>query len=286
MLGAIRPTGSGGGGAVASVFGRSGTVTAASNDYTAAQITGLGASAGAFTITPGSTQTLIATSTIAPNAGTIPLTAASAITLTSNPQVSAGANGQRLTLINISGNAITFANSNGLILGQSYVLYGGRAIELIYSTAFSSWLIEGVIPESVALTGVPTAPTSAWNTNSTQIATTAQVFNHLYNHDLPGWRALSLTANWVNFGAPFAIPAVKRVGRDLIFIQGVVNVSGSYNSTIATLPVDCRPSSTVSLPSNSAAGAGQFQVSNSGVITSGATLSVGQFQVISACYSL
>jgi hypothetical protein len=268
------------------VFGRSGAVVSANTDYAASQIAGLGASAGVLTITPGATQTLTAASTIAPNAGTIPIAATSAITLTSNPQIGAGANGQQITLMNIGNNPITFANGNGLILGQNHVLYGGRTIQLIYSTAFSSWLIEGIIPESVALTGVPTAPTAAWNANSTQIATTAQVFNHLYNHDAPGWRPLALTANWSSLGSPFPVPAIKRVGRDLVFIQGVIQVAGSYSNTIATLPVDCRPANNINLIGFTSTGAGQLSIASTGSFVNATTLAVGQFQVITACYSL
>jgi hypothetical protein len=268
------------------VFGRSGAVIAANNDYAASQIAGLGASAGALTITPGSTQTLTAASTIAPNAGTIPITASTAIALTSNPQISAGANGQRITLVNIGSNAITLANGNGLILGQSHILYGGRTIQLIYSTSFSSWLIEGIIPESVALTGIPTAPTASWNTNSTQIATTAQVFNHLYNHDAPGWRTLTLTANWANIGGQFPIASIKRIGRDIVFIRGIVTVAGSYGPTISTIPVDCRPSATVDLIGYTSVGAGQLTISSSGIFDSATALAPNQYQTISASYLL
>jgi hypothetical protein len=286
MLGAIRPTGSGGGGAVASVFGRSGAVIAANNDYAASQIAGLGASAGALTITPGTTQTLTAASTIAPNAGVIPIASTSAITLTSNPQIGAGANGQQVTLINIGNNPITLANGNGLILGQSHILYGGRSIQLVYSTAFSSWLVEGIIPESVALTGAPTAPTAAWNTNSDQIATTAQVFNHLYSHDAPGWRPLTLTANWVNFGGAYPAASIKRIGRDMVFIRGVVNVSGSYAGTITTIPVDCRPPAQLIFSNASSVSSGQLLVTTAGNIIGATTLAVGQYQSICVSYSL
>jgi hypothetical protein len=286
MLGAIRPTGSGGGGAVASVFGRSGAVVAGTNDYSASQIAGFGGSAAAIVMTPGTTQTLTAASSIAPSAGIIPITSTSPITLTSNPQITAGTNGQRTTVVNVGTNAITLVNGSGLIIGQNHIMYGGRAIGLIYLSTYSSWVLDEMIPESLALTGVPTAPTAAWNANSTQIATTAQVFDHLYNHDAPGWRNLSLTANWSSFGAPFAVPAVKRVGRDLISIRGVVVVAGSYAATIATLPVDCRPSSSFNVPIFSSAGIGQITIASSGVITNATTLSVGQFQHIQCSFSL
>lgn len=286
MLGAIRPTGSGGGGAVASVFGRSGAVVAASNDYSASQIAGLGGGAGALVVTPSATQTLTAASSIAANAGTVAITAASPITLASNPQVSAGGNGQRVAIVNTGTNAITLVNGNGLILGQNYVLYGGKSIVLIYLDTYSSWIIEGLIPESVALTGVPTAPTAAWNANSTQIATTAQVFNALYNHDAPGWRSLTLTSNWANFGSGFPGAAIKRVGRDLVFLRGVLAVSGSYGAAIATIPTDCRPSVPTNLVTFCTAGACQITITPAGSLESTVSMAVGSFQTIGAAYCL
>lgn len=176
MLGAIRPDGSGGGGgAVASVFGRTGSVVAASGDYSVSQIGGLGASAAPLLLTPAASQTLTAASSITPNGAIKPITAASAITLTSNPQITAGTNGQRIEIVNVGSNAITFATGNGLLIPQSFPLYPGRSVGFVYSSTFSSWILSGVIPESLAITGAPTAPTAGLNTNSTQLATTAYV---------------------------------------------------------------------------------------------------------------
>ena len=56
---------------------------------------------------PSATQTLIATSSIACTAGLVPITSASNITLTSNPQISTGLNGQKITLVNTGSFAIT-----------------------------------------------------------------------------------------------------------------------------------------------------------------------------------
>lgn len=290
MLGAIRPGagggGGGGGGAVASVFGRSGAVTANTNDYSAAQIAGLGGGVGAVVITPASTQALTASSTIAASAGTVPISAASAITLASNPQIATGVDGQRITVINVGSNAITFVSGNGLLLPQNIILYGGRLLSFTYSAAFSSWIYDGLIPESVALTGIPTAPTAAWNANSTQLATTAQVFNHLYNHDSPGWRALTLTANWANLGGSYPAPSIKRIGRDLIQIRGVVSVTGSYAGAITTIPVDCRPANQLLFSSAASPGSGQFIITSAGALTSITALAVGQYQSICISYSL
>jgi hypothetical protein len=158
------------------VYGRTGAVTAAAGDYSAAQITALGASAGDLVFTPRATQSVVATTVIAVGGAIVPITSTGAVSLTSNPQIAVGTNGQRVTLINIGSNPITFVNGNGLILPQASIpLYGGRVISFTYMTAYSSWLLDGVIPESLALTGAPTVPTAGINTGSTQIASTAYV---------------------------------------------------------------------------------------------------------------
>lgn len=236
---------------------------------------------------PSSVQILIATSSIACTSSLVPITSASNITLTSFPQINTGLNGQKITLVNTGTFAITFINGNNLLLPLNIVLYGGRQISFTYLANYTAWVYDGLVPESVALTGVPTTPTASFNSNSTQVANTAQVFNHLYNHDFPGWRTLPLTANWVTFGAPFATPAIKRVGRDMVFIQGVVVVSGSYNNVITTLPVDCRPPSNINLIGFCSGNiVSQITVSASGTLTNASTLAVGQFQVISISYAL
>ena len=149
-------------------------------------------SSGRRIATPSGTQTLTAASAIAPNAEIIAVSAASAITLTSNPQVSTGVNGQKIEIVNVgSTNGITLANGNGLILGQSIPLYPGKIITLRYLTAYSSWVLDSLIPESVALTGAPTASTAGLNSNSTQIATTAYV----NQSNRPTLRAYRATTN-------------------------------------------------------------------------------------------
>jgi hypothetical protein len=154
-----------------------------------------------------------------------------------------------------------------------------------YFSAFSSWVVDGIIPESAVLTGAPTAPNPAWNTNSTQIAPTGFVYKHLYDHDLPGWRALTLTANWTNYGPPFPNPACRRIGRDLIFIQGVVNCSGSFSGVVSTLPADCRPPSTINLASYTSAGSGQLSIAPNGQITA-SSVTPGQFHLLTSTFSL
>jgi hypothetical protein len=175
MLGTLRPA-PGGGGAVSSVYGRTGAVTAVTGDYSTAQIAGLGASAGDLVFTPRTTQTVVNATVIAIGGAIVPITSTGAVSLTSNPQIAVGTNGQRVTLINVGSNPITFVNGNGLILPQSSIpLYGGRVISFTYMSLYSSWLLDGVIPESLALTGAPTVPTAGINTGSTQIASTAYV---------------------------------------------------------------------------------------------------------------
>lgn len=235
---------------------------------------------------PGSTQTLIATTSIACTSNIIPISAASVITLSSNPQIATGSNGQKVTLVNVGSNAITLVVGNGLLMPSNIVLYGGKTTSFTYFTLYSGWISDLLIPDSVDLTGTPTVATAAYNSNSNQIASTAQVFNHLYNHDLPGWRALTLTSNWVTIGSPYPTPSVKRVGRDLIVIRGVVTVSGSYAGTIATLPVDCRPTSQLIFSTSASGGSAQLIVTTSGSIVSATPLAVGQYQSISTSYSL
>jgi hypothetical protein len=139
MLGAVRPSGGG----VNSVHGRTGAVVAATSDYSATQIVGLGGGAGRVVFTAGGTQTLTATSSISSSFGTIPITAASAITLTSNPQITAGNNNQKLTIINLGSNPITLVNGNGMLLPSNLIITQGRVVTLHYSTSFNAWILEG-----------------------------------------------------------------------------------------------------------------------------------------------
>jgi hypothetical protein len=286
MLGASRS--SGGGGAVASVHGRTGAVVANTGDYAASQIVGLGGASGVFVVTPGLTQTLTAPSTISATSGAIPITSTSAITLTSNPQISSGSNGQKVALCNTGTFAITLVAGNGLLMPQNYILYGGKSVSFTYFSAFSSWIIDGIIPESVALTGAPTTPAPAWNTNSLQIAPTKFVYDHLYNHDLPGWRTLTMVAaNWGDFSVgTFGALQIKRVGRDLIYLRGVVSMGTTFNALIATLPTDCRPSVTQNFVGATSSGFAQMSIAPSGAFTTSGTFTTGQFQVVSISYTL
>jgi len=124
---------------------------------------------------PISIQTLTAASVITPNATNIPISASSAITLTSNPQISAGGAGQSLTLVNVGGQNITFT-SVGIAWGQStYTLFSGRAITLFYSSTLSTWLPISTIPPDVRLYGLPTVDNQTGNLANGVIANTSYV---------------------------------------------------------------------------------------------------------------
>lgn len=239
--------------------------------------------------TPRATQTLVASTSIACNGTVLPLTCASNITLSSNPQIATGVDGQIVTLANIGPNAITLVTGNGLLMPQNFPLYGGRIVNFRYLAAFSSWILDDLVPESVALTGASTTPTPAWNTNSTQIASTGFVYNHLYDHNLPGWRALTLNTGWAIFGgATYGGLGIKRIGRDIICLRGIVQVSGTFNSTIIVaggLPADCRPSTQISLIGMSGVTNGtQFDITASGSIVIFNTLTAGQYVSLNATW--
>lgn len=243
-------------------------------------------STGRIVEVPGTVQSLLATTSIACISSIVPISSVANITLTSNPQIATGLNGQKVTLVNTGSFAITLVTGNGLLMPSNIILYGGRQVSFTYLTAYTSWVSDVLIPESVALTGIPTVPTASFNANSTQIASTAQVFNHLYNHDFPGWRNLTLTSNWVDFGAPFPVPSIKRVGRDLVYVRGVVSVSGTYNTLITTIPADCRPSNSLNFAGFTSTGVGQVSLASNGNLTCSSTLTTGQFQIITFSYSL
>lgn len=141
-----------------------------------AQFTSLTTS-GPLIAPPSTTQTLTAASSIACNALNVSISSASAITLTSNPQIAAGQNGQKIVITNVGSNGITFVGSNGLLMPQNIPLYGGKALSFTYLSIYSSWVCDLFIPESLALTGASTTPTPLTGTNTTQIANTAFVIN-------------------------------------------------------------------------------------------------------------
>jgi len=141
------------------------------NSVTATDLT----TVGRHIDTPISFQTLTSSSVIAPTAAIIPLFANGFVTLSSNPQISAGVTGQSLTLINVSQQNITFTGA-GIAWGQStYTLFSGRAITLLYSSNLSTWLPVSTIPPDVRLYGLPTVDTQTGNSSNGVIANTSYV---------------------------------------------------------------------------------------------------------------
>ena len=141
------------------------------NSVTATDLT----TVGRHIDTPIALQTLTSSSVIAPTAAIIPISASSFITLSSNPQISAGVTGQSLTLVNVSPQNITFTGA-GIAWGQStYTLFSGRAITLLYSSNLSTWLPVSTIPPDVRLYGLPTVDTQTGNSSNGVIANTSYV---------------------------------------------------------------------------------------------------------------
>ena len=125
--------------------------------------------------TPISIQTLTASSVITPTAATIPISANSFITLTSNPQISAGVTGQVLTLVNVSLQNITFTSA-GISWGQStYTLFGFRAITLLYNSTLATWIPISTVPPDVRLYGSPVVDDQTVNLANSVIANTRYV---------------------------------------------------------------------------------------------------------------
>jgi len=103
--------------------------------------------------TPSSVQALVAGTTIVADASTIHITSSGIITLTANPLIAAGQNGQVLRIINDNTTAsrtITFTSESGdagigLSLGAATRAVGpGGSITLIYSSAHSKWVECGI----------------------------------------------------------------------------------------------------------------------------------------------
>jgi hypothetical protein len=201
---------------------------------------------GPLVCTPSATQTLTTASSISANARILMISSASPITLTSNPQISVGTNGQEVILVNVGSNAITLSSGNGLLLPQStVVLYGGKQISFTYMSVYSSWVYKGIILESLALTGSPTAPTAGAGTSTTQIATTAFVEGAVN----PVWSAFTFQNSFTDT-AGYQTCRFTKI-RGLVYLQGVVSRSATgftSGMVIATLPVGLRPASKIKFP--------------------------------------
>lgn len=208
------------------------------------------------------------------------------------PGIAPGMNGQVLTLHNAGafGCSVIFDNSSGVKTNRynssNFELKPGYSTRLRYYAAFQLWLVDGDITDSVEFTGICKGPTTAtFLVNSDEIATKNFIGNHLYSHDQPGWRNLTLTANWVNNNiSSFGALAIKRIGREMVQVRGVINVSGSYSPTITTIPLDCRSSVTQNFPAFSQAGSGQLSLSPTGILVNSVVIPVGQFQVVNFTY--
>lgn len=205
---------------------------------------------------PGSTQSLIATSTIASTSSLIPISSVANITLTSNPQIATGLNGQKVTLLNTGSFAITLVTGNGLLMPSPIVLYGGRAVSFTYLTAYTSWVSDVLVPESIALTGIPTVPTATIGTNNTQIANTAFVEGNVS----PTWTAFTFQNSFADVGAPFQVCRFTKI-RGVVYLQGSFtrSVTGfTSGMTIATLPTGFRPLSVLRHSNDSFYGPGSL----------------------------
>jgi len=69
-----------------------------------------------------------------------------AVTITANPQIPAGTDGQTLTIIGQNDtNTVTFTDGNGLQMqaGQSFTLGSGDVLTLIYDKGLALWLDRG-----------------------------------------------------------------------------------------------------------------------------------------------
>lgn len=208
---------SGGGGSVASVFGRTGTVTAQTGDYTVSEITGAAALASpnftgvpaAPTATPGTNSTQIA-STAFVATSFAPLASPSLTGVPSAPTATSGTNTTQLA-----------------------------------TTAFvTSALTAKANLASPVLTGTPSAPTATVGTNTTQLATTAFVIANagggggstnvlsVFNVQHYGATGNGTTDDTADIGAAIAA-AVAAKGGIVYFPQGTYKTTSVL--TVATI---------------------------------------------------
>ena len=90
-----------------------------------------------FALWRGTTQVLTATSKINPIAGIVPVSAAGAITLTSNPNILPGVTGQLLILEGTSNtNTVTLTDGNGIKLSGAITLGIRDTLTLMYNGTY------------------------------------------------------------------------------------------------------------------------------------------------------
>lgn len=93
--------------------------------------------------TPAGAQSISATSSsLTPSATALQVTATGAIgTLTSNPQVSDGVDGQIIHIVySQAANSFTFADGNGLQLAGTMLMDQGNTLTLMYNSALGDWV--------------------------------------------------------------------------------------------------------------------------------------------------
>lgn len=110
-------------------------------------------------------QTVVAADTILPLAGRVRLTAASAIIMSSNPQITDGDGNQIVTLVGTSNtNTISLVNGNGLKLRGGITLGANDSLTLMYSAGGSNdWqeLARSVTPKVTTFTNADATPSVA-----------------------------------------------------------------------------------------------------------------------------
>lgn len=278
MSGIINPPGAGGGGSVTSVFGRTGVVASQQNDYNTSQIAGMGGAQSAFIKAPSSTQTLVGGSAINPVGSQLLAISANTAISVGSVTIAGAVAGQICELVNFGTNAITIPTAaTGILIANAITIASRETLALQYRADLSVWVpCGGSVPQTRGVT-------QPWNDDSTALATTGQIYDHLYDHDQPGWRVAggvlpALANGWTAFGAQFGSLAVKRVGRDMVFMRGLLVTPTTFAGAIlsgAGLPADVRPAVDVqwdsiwydvSSPSTSW-GSGVLRVSSAGVVT-------------------
>jgi len=208
------PGGSGGGGAVSSVFGRTGAVTAVNGDYSVSQVTGAAADsavvhlAGAETVSGAKTfssdVTLNGNLNVAGNinqTGSTPTQwsgkkwTGTTVTVPSGMDFSLGIgsdNGLKCQLT--SGASCMPAGAVTSVFGRTGVVVAGTG-------DYSVGQVTGAAPlASPAFTGTPTGPTASQGDSSTKLATTAFVQSALpANSTTIPWLTFSHGGSNINF---------------------------------------------------------------------------------------
>jgi len=208
------PSGGVGGGAVASVFGRTGAVTAQSGDYGVAQVTGAAADSAVVHVT--GTETIAGSKTFSSDVTmTGNLSVAGTITQTgTSPTVWSGKKWTGTTSTVPTGMDFSLGiGSDGALKcqlsGGSSCMPGGGAVTSVFgrtgavvaaSGDYSVAQITDAAPlASPAFTGTATGVTASAGDNSTKLATTAYVRNESYfswTCPVAGSTSVSQNCNW------------------------------------------------------------------------------------------